>query len=485
MKSHYTIVRLALIHALLLFGLTGTAMAATLSPSSQTVNGTIGVSLRSSSLSASSFSGTVRYALAPSTLPTGLSFSTSSGQISGTPTVTQASTPYTITGTGSTSGSATATVTLTVARPAPTLSPSTQTISGTVGTSLRSSSISTNVGFSGTVTYSLAPSTLPTGLSFSTLNGQISGTPTVAQAATAYTITGSDGTRSATASVSLAVLIPKAAISPSTQTITSSVGRSLTSSALTANAGFSGTVTYALSPSSLPAGLAFSAVNGQISGTPGVSQATTIYTLTGTGGTSGVATATLTLTVTGISPATQTVAAKRGVAITPTSTLVATNFSGTVTYSISPALPAGLVMSSSTGVISGTSSLPVAATTFTITASDGKNTATAKASLSITDNCITPPAVTTAVREGRRAYMRMNCYSCHGADAKGGMGPRIVGSQVNDVVMTGASAGMPVFADYLCPNDISNLNSWLLYLENNQSTWSSNPDASFVTWWLP
>ena len=81
--------------------------------------------------------------------------------------------------------------------------------------------------------------------------------------------------------------------------------------------------------------------------------------------------------------------------------------------------------------------------------------------------------------------MRMNCYSCHGGDAKGGMGPRIVGSEVTGVINAGSDAGMPGFANYLCPNDVANLNSFLLYLENNQSTWTSNPDASFVDWWLP
>jgi hypothetical protein len=59
--------------------------------------------------------GTVaRYSLT-GTLPAGVSFSTTTGRITGTPTVTQAATTYTITATN-TSGSTTATFTLTVVR---------------------------------------------------------------------------------------------------------------------------------------------------------------------------------------------------------------------------------------------------------------------------------------------------------------------------------------------------------------------------------
>jgi alpha-tubulin suppressor-like RCC1 family protein len=64
-----------------------------------------------------------------------------------------------------------------------------------------------------------------------------------------------------------------------------------------------------------------------------------------------------------VTPTTQTVAGTVGVAITSTTALTTTYLSGTVSYGVSPALPSGLSLSSSTGVISGT---PVATLTATI-----------------------------------------------------------------------------------------------------------------------
>lgn len=85
------------------------------------------------------------------------------------------------------------------------LSPSTQTMNGAVGTALTSSTALTASGFSGAVTYSISP-TLPSGLSLNTSTGVISGTPLAAQSATTYTITGAGATSgSATSSVSITV----------------------------------------------------------------------------------------------------------------------------------------------------------------------------------------------------------------------------------------------------------------------------------------
>ena len=69
-------------------------------------------------LSASGYSGTVSYAISPS-LPSGLSLNSTSGVITGTPTVSQVATSYIITGTGATSGTATTTVILTVVNAVP------------------------------------------------------------------------------------------------------------------------------------------------------------------------------------------------------------------------------------------------------------------------------------------------------------------------------------------------------------------------------
>jgi hypothetical protein len=124
---------------------------------------------------------------------------------------------------------------------------------------------------------------------------------------------------------------------------------------------------YVVSPE-LPSGLVLNGVTGVISGTPTRANEPAIFTITATypGGHS---TFSLVLSVTEPpshlsypSPATGTV----GAALTPLSPRIA----GTVEhYSVTPALPAGVVLDSTSGLITGT---PIAARTlapYTITAS--------------------------------------------------------------------------------------------------------------------
>jgi hypothetical protein len=82
----------------------------------------------------------------------------------------------------------------------------------------------------------------------------------------------------------------------------------------------------------------------------------------------------------------------RDVAITP---LVPTIAGGTPTsYSASPALPAGLSLSSTTGVISGTPSAASAQTVYTVTASNSSSSA--QATLTITVNDLAAPQIAYA-----------------------------------------------------------------------------------------
>lgn len=81
--------------------------------------------------------------------------------------------------------------------------------------------------------------------------------------------------------------------------------------------------------------------------------------------------------VASISPATTTISAVVGTAMTPTVGYTATNFTGAITYSINPALPAGLIFNTTTGAISGTptAAKPVAA--HVVTATSATESATA------------------------------------------------------------------------------------------------------------
>lgn len=77
-------------------------------------------------------------------------------------------------------------------------------------------------------------------------------------------------------------------------------------------------------------------------------------------------------------------------------------------------------------------------------------------------NCNTLASSGNAAADGRRAYVRLNCVSCHGQDASGGMGPNIQGSG-GDVAeaVKGGDGAMPAFTGFLCANDVTDLAAYL------------------------
>jgi hypothetical protein len=104
-------------------------MSPQINPASQTVSGRVGTAITNTGmLTGSDFTGNVFYTIVPN-LPAGLTLDNATGVISGTPTIAQSASSYTITGTGATSGTATSTVSIEVAEipvaenaPIPTLS---------------------------------------------------------------------------------------------------------------------------------------------------------------------------------------------------------------------------------------------------------------------------------------------------------------------------------------------------------------------------
>ena len=239
--------------------------------------------------------GTVTSWSISATLPAGLSFDTSTGAISGTPTAITSATTYTVTA-SNTGGSATTTVTILVNDAAPVIaySPSSLTLT-------KSSAMSTLTPSSsgGTVTsWSISPS-LPTGLSFNTSTGVISGTPTVVSASNNYTVTATNlgGTGTATVTIQVNDVSPYSIVytgSPFTLT----KGTAMTT--VTPSAGGGTVVSWSISPT-LPAGLLFSSSTGAISGTPTAVSSQTQYTVTASNS-GGSSTATVTITVNDIAP---------------------------------------------------------------------------------------------------------------------------------------------------------------------------------------
>lgn len=208
-------------------------------------------------------------------LPAGLSFNTSNGVISGTPTTQTASDTYTITATNS-GGSSSTTIGITVNTPlsTPSFSYSPSSNVFITGTSVSKSPISTGGAIS---SYSINTS-LPSGLSFNTSTGVISGTPTVTSANTAYTITGTNASGSSTFTINIQVNAP--VVIPPTLTYATLTNTFTYGEAITVlYPATTGTIT-SWSISGLPAGLSFS--NGVISGTPTNIGSTTVYNVTAT-----------------------------------------------------------------------------------------------------------------------------------------------------------------------------------------------------------
>ena len=206
-------------------------------------------------------------------------------------------------------------------------------------------------------------------MSLSTSTGTVSGTPTSVAAQTNYTVTAENATGSTSATLQIEVdpspspAAPSDLVYPET-TITVIVGQAITPDIPTVT----GIVTsYSVSPA-LPAGLILIST-GTITGTPTAVTAQANYTVTAENAT-GSTTATLQIAV-GPVPAPSNlvypqtgIAAIVGQAITPDTPTV----TGTVTsYSVSPALPAGLGLGP-TGTISGTPTSVAALANYTVTA---------------------------------------------------------------------------------------------------------------------
>ena len=324
------------------------------------------------------------FSITPS-LPNGVTLNTLTGLISGIPTVAIPQTKFTITGTNN-GGSTTASFTLTVNKIAPTNLKYSDSI---VLATRTITNINSSVTYSGDsiTSFSITPS-LPNGVTLNTLTGLISGIPTVAIPQTKFTITGTNNGGSTTASFTLTVnkiapsnLKYKDSIVIATRTITN----------INSSVSYSGDsiTSFSITPT-LPNGVTLNTSTGLISGIPTVVLPQTTFTITGTNNGGGT-TASFTLTVNKIAPV--NLKYKDSIVI---ATRTITNINSSVTYSgdsidsfsITPSLPNGITLNTSTGLISGFPTVTLSQTTFTITGTNNGGSTTA--SLTLTVNKIAP-----------------------------------------------------------------------------------------------
>lgn len=257
------------------------------------------------------------YSISPA-VPTGLTFNTGTGLLSGTPTTAQASTPYVVTVTDNVGATATQGISISVTAPSMTLT-GYSSISGTTGTAITSQT-PTPSGGTAPYTYGVSPA-LPSGLSLNASTGVLSGTPGAAQTSSGYTITATDSL-GATASQIISITVSTPLSLTGYSNISGTTGVAITSQSPIPSGG-APSYSYGISPA-VPAGMGFSA-GGVLSGTPTAYQSSTTYTVTVTDSVGTTATQSFTIALTNPTCAANQILIGGACAATPPITLCYTD----------------------------------------------------------------------------------------------------------------------------------------------------------------
>jgi hypothetical protein len=390
------------------------------------------------------------YSVSPA-LPAGLTLDPATGIISGIPTTVTAAANYTVTATNA-SGSTAFAVSITINDGSTTtgVAPANLSYASPVvyvtGKSI--SALSPTVMGAAVTSYSVSP-TLPAGLTFNTATGVISGTPTTVTAKDNYLVTASNADGSTTYAVSITIndVATSTGVAPANLTYATPVvyvtGKSIPALSPMVTGG--AVSSYSVSPA-LPAGLTLDATTGIISGTPTVVSAAANYQVTATNNVGSTAFAvSITIndaaTTTGVAPAnlsyTSPVVYVTGKSI---SALSPTVIGGAVSsYSVSPALPAGLTLDATTGIIMGTPTTVTAKDNYLVTATNA-NGSTAFA-ISITINDV---ATTTGVAPANLTYATPMVYAVETAIAN--LVPDVIGTVDSYSVSPALPAGLLIDA---------------------------------------
>ena len=228
----------------------------------------------------------INYAIAGNTLPTGLSFDTQTGNISGSATVTSVENQFTITATDAYPQSNSAVTLLTVVAPNALLANTMKrTTFGQQGLQLKTYKPVVAYGGYGANTYAISGNTLPAGLTFDTQTGNISGLPTQASNTQVFTVTVADNAKQLTSNVFLLTVYPillTSNLEYDVKTLIANIPKTdgVTFNPMAVTGGYT-PYTYDISPA-LPGNVFLNANTGSIYGVPNLAPANTYYTITAT-----------------------------------------------------------------------------------------------------------------------------------------------------------------------------------------------------------
>jgi len=335
--------------------------------------------------------GTTPYSwsLTSGSLPAGLSLNSSTGAITGTPTVavSNLSLTFQVQDSGTPKQTKTATLLLTIAPAA--LGITTASLpGGQVGVAYST----TLVASGGTPPYSwsITSGTLPPGLSLNASTGAITGTPTTAVSSAPLTFQVQDSSSpKQTKTANLTLTIAPATLAITTTSLPGGQVGVAYSTTLVASGG-TPPYSWSITSGTLPPGLSLNASTGAITGTPtvAVSNLSLTFQVQDSGTPKQTKTATLLLTIAPAALGITTASLPGGqVGVAYSTTLVASG--GTTPYSwslTSGSLPAGLSLNSSTGAITGTPTTAVSSAPLTFQVQDSsspKQTKTANLTLTI------------------------------------------------------------------------------------------------------
>ena len=273
---------------------------ASITPTPQTLNAVAGITITpTAGFTANNFSTAPTYSITVGNLPAGLSMASDTGVITGS-TIVVGSTSITVSATDGTY-TATGTINITVTDPGvASITPTPQTLNAVAGTTITPTAGFTANYFFSAPLFTITSGTLPAGLAIASDTGVISGSTTVV-GSTSVTVSATDGTKTATATVNIVVSPALVAsitpITSSAQTVNAVVGSLITPTSAFTETNLSGAVTYSLVSGTWPDGLSLNSSTGVVSGTPTATQASTSYTIRATDSLGATADATVNITI--------------------------------------------------------------------------------------------------------------------------------------------------------------------------------------------